>query len=825
MGSLFSWAAKVFFSSIVFSNASSMYSPDIYTLKTQLNMLKPILYGAAIALAFAAQAQSLPNQWNLDEANHRITIGGQPDNGLYNPDVIKEYYLEFSQSNYWTLLTNAYGSETYIEATLTVDGVTYPQVGVAFKGQTSYMMAQGEEKKSFAIVTDAFVDGQEIGGYNNFNLNNCFDDPSFMKEFMFYYMIDKHIPAARCAFVKLYINGESWGLYPSVQQLNKDFLEEWYLSNDGTNWRADAPAGTGGGGPGGGGGPQWGDGTAALNYLGDAQSDYDVYYTLKTTTQTDPWQDLIHTCDVLNNTSTANLPTALPEVLDIDRTLWFLAVENAFADDDSYIYKGKMDYFCYWEIETGRMVPQEYDGNSILADNHLSWSPLYHVEDVDYPLLNKILNVPIWRQRYLAHMRTIVEDFLNPTTAADIINTYSAIIDQEVQDDDKKLYSYTQFNTGIDDLIEAINTRRNTIMSNTEVNTTGAVIDAVAMTSNQGQWMNPIEGEQGVVTAQISSPDGIFGVNLFYATDLVGNFSVANMTDDGSNADVTAGDGIYSGYLPALMAGEFVKFYIQAVENNTAKTQSFNPSGAEHDVYYISIAPGYAANTDVVINEVLSDNQSDATDEQGENEDWIELYNRGNATVDLTGYHLTDNQWNLTKWEFPAGTMISANDYLIVWADEDSTQGPLHTNFKLSATGETLSLMNAMGQIADEVVFAAIGTDMGYARRPNGTGPFVIQNTTFDYNNDLVSVEEFTTALNVKMYPNPTHGSVQLMLDEHMDQAQITVRDISGRVITTIATQGRKYITLDAADWASGTYMLTIQNEHNLITKRLIVQH
>ncbi len=787
-------------------------------------MLKSVFCVALSAIAAVGFSQSLPNQWNLDEANHRITIGGQPDNGLYNPDVIKEYYLEFSQSNYWTLLTNAYGTETYIEATLTVDGVTYPQVGVAFKGQTSYMMAQGEEKKSFAILTDAFVSDQTLGGYNNFNLNNCFDDPSFMKEFMFYYMIDKHIPAARCAFVKLYINGESWGLYPSVQQLNKDFLEEWYLSNDGTNWRADAATSTGGG-PGGGGGPQWGDGTAALNYLGDAQSDYDAYYTLKTTTQTDPWQDLIHTCDVLNNTSSADLPLALPEVLDIDRTLWFLAIENAFADDDSYIYKGKMDYFCHWELETGRMVPQEYDGNSILADNHLNWSPFYHADDVDYPLLNKILNVPMWRQRYLAHMRTIVEDFLNPTTAADILNTYSSIIDQEVQDDDKKLYSYAQFTAGVDDLIAAINTRRNTIMANTEVNTTGAVIEGVVMTSNQGAWVNPIEGEQGVVTAAVTSPDGIFGVNLFYSTALVGNYSVVAMTDDGANADAVAGDGMYSAYLPAMLAGDFVKFYIQAVENNTAKTQTYNPVGAEHDVYYISIAPAYAANTDVVINEVLSDNVTDATDEQGEHEDWIELYNRGNAAVDLTDYYLTDNQWNLTKWELPAGTVINADDYLIVWADEDSIQGPMHANFKLSASGETVSLVNAAGQIADEVVFGTIGTDMGYARRPNGTGPFVIQATTFDYNNDMVGVEEVNATADIRIYPNPTQGDVTLFLDEHMDQAQITVRDISGRVVTAFSTQGRKYINLDASQWAAGTYLLTAQTSQALVTQRLIVQH
>ncbi len=785
--------------------------------------MKNLLFGVLFLFAVACHAQSLPNQWNLDEVNHRITMGGQPDNGLYNPNVIKEFYLEFSQSNYWTLLTNAYGSETNIEATLTVDGVTYLQVGVGFKGQTSYLMTQGEEKKSFSILTDAFISGQDIEGYNNFNLNNCFDDPSFMKEFMFYYMIDKHIPAARCSFVKLYINGESWGLYPSVQQLNKDFLEEWYLSNDGTNWRADAPSGTMGGG--GGGGPQWGDGTAALNYNGDAQSDYDSYYTLKSTNALDPWQTLIHACDVLNNDSGTELPTTLPEVMDIDRALWFLAIENAFADDDSYIYKGKMDYYCYWELETGRLTPQEYDGNSILADAHLNWSPFYHADDVDYPLLNKLLNVPIWRQRYLAHMRTVVEDFLNESTAADIINTYSALIDQEVQDDDKKLYSYSQFTSGVGDLIDAINTRRNIIMSNTEVNTVGASIQNVLMTSAQGEWMNPIEGEQGLVTAAVSSPDGLFGVNLFYATTLVGNFAVLTMHDDGSNGDATSGDGVFSALLPSLTAGEFIKFYVQAIENNTAKTQTYQPVGAEHDVYYISIASSYAASTDVVINEILADNDTDAIDEQSEHEDWIELYNKGIQTVDLTGYHLTDNQWNLTKWELPSGTLLAPNEYLIVWADEDSAQGPLHANFKLSVNGETLSLINASGQIADELIFGAQVTNQGYARSPNGTGGYVIQQTTFAYNNNDIAVQELAEENNLRMFPNPADHYLQIILDESMSNAVITIRDISGRVIRTEVTNGRKYITMDIAHMANGSYLLTVDSNQQTRTERLIVRH
>ncbi len=135
---------------------------------------------AAVAMAMCAHlcAQNLPNQWTLDESAHRITIGNVDDDGLYDRSVIREYYLEFDQTNYWTQLTNNYGTENEVQATLTVDGVSYPQVGVSFKGQTSYMMAQGE-KKSFSIKMDSFIPDQNLmGGISNTQsqqfLSRCF---------------------------------------------------------------------------------------------------------------------------------------------------------------------------------------------------------------------------------------------------------------------------------------------------------------------------------------------------------------------------------------------------------------------------------------------------------------------------------------------------------------------------------------------------------------------------------------------------------------------------------------------------------------------------
>jgi hypothetical protein len=137
----------------------------------------------------------------------------------------------------------------------------------------------------------------------------------------------------------------------------------------------------------------------------------------------------------------------------------------------------------------------------------------------------------------------------------------------------------------------------------------------------------------------------------------------------------------------------------------------------------------------VVINELMASNSSTAADQDGEYDDWIELFNNTGSAYDLTGHFLTDTNSDLTRWQFPNGTSISGNGFLIVWADGDTLQTGLHANFRLSADGEEVLLVNPSGKVIDEVIFGPQSTDRSYARVPNGTGPFSIQRPTFNASN------------------------------------------------------------------------------------------
>jgi len=109
-------------------------------------------------------------------------------------------------------------------------------------------------------------------------------------------------------------------------------------------------------------------------------------------------------------------------------------------------------------------------------------------------------------------------------------------------------------------------------------------------------------------------------------------------------------------------------------------------------------------NAQVVINEISAANYTGLTDNYGDNEDWIELYNTGGAAVDLSGYYLSDEELEPMKWEIPAGTIINAGDHLLIFASDrnESTGGNLHTSFKITqAKQEGAVLSDPSGTIID----------------------------------------------------------------------------------------------------------------------------
>jgi len=129
----------------------------------------------------------------------------------------------------------------------------------------------------------------------------------------------------------------------------------------------------------------------------------------------------------------------------------------------------------------------------------------------------------------------------------------------------------------------------------------------------------------------------------------------------------------------------------------------------------------------IVINEVAPF-ASDYLDEEDKREDWVELYNTTNETIEVGGLYLSDKASSPDKWQIPPGLSIPAGGYLTIFCDGDPDDGPLHADFSFKASGESavLSQQSATGfETLDIVDFEDVAFESSYARIPNGTGDFV----------------------------------------------------------------------------------------------------
>ena len=129
------------------------------------------------------------------------------------------------------------------------------------------------------------------------------------------------------------------------------------------------------------------------------------------------------------------------------------------------------------------------------------------------------------------------------------------------------------------------------------------------------------------------------------------------------------------------------------------------------------------AHPPLFINEFMAVNSATIADAAGEFDDWIELYNPHANAIGLAGYYLTDDLNNLTQYRIPTNStaQIGASGFVLIWADDQSNQGDLHTNFGLSVLGESVVLVGTDGQtVIDAFTYASAEADASIGRAGDG---------------------------------------------------------------------------------------------------------
>ena len=230
----------------------------------------------------------------------------------------------------------------------------------------------------------------------------------------------------------------------------------------------------------------------------------------------------------------------------------------------------------------------------------------------------------------------------------------------------------------------------------------------------------------------------------------------------------------------------------------------------------------------VVINEFAADTDSlgGVSDPDGGYPDWIELYNNSDAPVNLSNAYLSDKEDDVLKFQFPEGTIIDGDGYLIVWADEDGDQQGIHANFKLSRNGEAIILSNADETRIDGVVFGEQQLNVSLSRVPNGTGNFVAQHSTTLFSNDTpVSTRAEREQLRFTAYPNPAVDEVTVQLPTAGGPFTIEIRNATGQLVVPPQVATGSTSSVSVSDLPKGIYMLKISNDAGVSgTTRLLKQ-
>ena len=193
----------------------------------------------------------------------------------------------------------------------------------------------------------------------------------------------------------------------------------------------------------------------------------------------------------------------------------------------------------------------------------------------------------------------------------------------------------------------------------------------------------PREGQAVQIEVEAYDDKGVEEILLAYR--LIGDaFTFVTLEEN---------SGEWRGFIPGQARGSEVQYYIIASDEDGLETTDpeFSPT-----VCHSFIVPDTDYAPPIFINEFLADNATVNRDEAGDYDDWIELYNAGTEAIDLAGMYISDSPDDPFRFQFPSDdpmiTTIPAGGFLLLWADDETNEGALHLDFKLSADGESILL-------------------------------------------------------------------------------------------------------------------------------------
>jgi len=254
--------------------------------------------------------------------------------------------------------------------------------------------------------------------------------------------------------------------------------------------------------------------------------------------------------------------------------------------------------------------------------------------------------------------------------------------------------------------------------------------------------------------------------------------------------------------------------------------------GTEDWYYMIDYTPG-ATNTnpnpgpgdvELYINEFMASNDFAYPGPQGDNPDWIEIYNAGEEAVMLGGYYMADDLADPSKMyqipdTYPDSVTVDAGGFIVFYANKDTAWSVLNLNFKLSGGGEQVGLWDPNQNVLDSITYVDQITDTAYGRYTDGTDNWYLMPdfSPGEPNRYVDAIIENESNISLSQnYPNPFEGETTIEFElSTPDHVMITVYSITGSVVAILAddqfTSGKHAVKWNASGIPAGYYFYSIK--------------
>jgi spore coat protein H len=361
---------------------------------------------------------------------------------FFETPIIHEVNINFYEGNYWDSLIyykdqdDLTGVSTYMHADITIDTVQITDVGVRLRGNSSYEHIG--KKKPLKLDFNEFVSGQKFDGLKKLNFNNGYLDPSMMREKLYLDFLNRQgLNAPRCTYAKVYFNGDYVGIYKSVEQIDKTFLQKHIGNNDGNLYK--------------------GEPHAPLKWEGNDQSLYYDNFELKTNEDSNDWSGLVNLHAVVDLT-TSNIYNEFNQVLNTSSYIKTWAANNLFGNLDSYMFLPH-NYYLYHNSVTGKFEWITWDV-SLAFGVYVPWLiPEGETFDIFYlpdpqeslPLNRNMLAVDAYRELYMQELcKYLNHDFRIEVLGPQIDSIADAIRPAiYAEPDNNQMFSEAEFESNI----------------------------------------------------------------------------------------------------------------------------------------------------------------------------------------------------------------------------------------------------------------------------------------------------------------------------------------------------------------------------------------